>query len=102
MQALAKPKGGAVDAILAMGLSTPAPVLSAGTAALLSLGAQQRPRRLRRHRLPDRRRIRNGIHGELSTWNLEDADLIGVLRLIQDISGLNMVIEPGISGKVNL
>ena len=103
MQALAKPKLAAVDAILALGFSTPVPAISTGTAALLSLGLQQQPTS------PPPATVaaspqdpQKKFTGEASTWNLEDADLIGVLRLIQDISGLNMVIDPGISGKVNL
>ncbi len=35
-------------------------------------------------------------------WNLEQADLLATLKLIQDVSGLNMIIDPGVTGKVEL
>ncbi len=103
MQALAKSKVAAVDAILALALSTPAPILPAGTAALLTLDSQQQPT------APPPATVAASSQdqpkkytGELSNWSLEDADVLGVLKLIQDISGLNMVFDPGISGKVSL
>ena len=103
MQALASTPAAQASPLLAV--SVPASVLPAGSAALMALataipqaptlpatgGAAVTPQE------PQRR-----FTGATANFNLEDADLLGTLRLIQDISGLNMVIDPGITGKVNL
>ncbi len=46
--------------------------------------------------------IKKEYTGEPISLDLQDANLVNVLRLIADISGTNMIIEPGISGKVTL
>ncbi len=46
--------------------------------------------------------IKKEYTGEPISLDLQDANLVNVLRLIADISGTNMIIEPGIKGKVTL
>lgn len=40
--------------------------------------------------------------GKPISLDLQDADLINVLRLLADVSGMNIVVEPNVSGKVTL
>ncbi len=40
--------------------------------------------------------------GKPISLDLQDADLTNVLRLLADVSGVNMVVEPDVSGKVTL
>ncbi|WP_448383947.1 type IV pilus secretin PilQ [Desulfosoma sp.] len=40
--------------------------------------------------------------GKAISLDLQDADLTNVLRLLADVSGVNMVVEPDVSGKVTL
>ena len=103
MQALATRNIAPLDPItaLGLGLSAPATVLPAGTAAFLALArAQQQPPPSVAG--PATQNEPRKYTGALADWNLEDADLRGTLRLIQDISGLNMVFDPGITGKVDM
>ncbi len=46
--------------------------------------------------------IKKEYTGEPISLDLQDANLVNVLRLIADISGTNMIIEPGVKGKVTL
>ncbi|MEJ5364790.1 MAG: type IV pilus secretin PilQ [Desulfosoma sp.] len=44
----------------------------------------------------------NVYQGKPISLDLQDADLTNVLRLLADVSGVNMVVEPDVSGKVTL
>ena len=94
MRALAQPKQPALDAIRAIGVPQGVPERPAPAAAPANAVAQQQP-----PAAPD---APKRYTGALGNWNLEDADLRGTLRLIQDVSGLNMVLDNSISGRVNL
>lgn len=48
------------------------------------------------------RGLKRKYTGKRISLNLQEADLKNVLRLLADLSGTNMVIEPGVSGKVTL
>ncbi len=53
---------------------------------------------LEAHRSPDQTKY----YGEPIDLSLKDADLVEVLRSFAEISGLNMIIQPGISGTVTV
>ncbi len=109
MRALAQPNAlaareAAVDAIRAIGLapSMSAPARAAvPTAAAFPAPAAAGQQPASTTGLAQQETARK-YTGALSNWTLEDADLRGTLKLIQDISGLNMVVDPGITGKVTL
>lgn len=73
-------------------------LLLAGGAAMADENRDSVEQWLEAHRSPDQTRY----YGEPIDLSLRDADLVEVLRSFAEISGINMIIQPGIQGKVTV
>ena len=79
----------------------------AGAAAAHAAAAARRSRRLAADRPADvllgsAGQRAEGLHGHPINFDFEDADLRAVLRVFANESGLNMIIDPQVQGRVNI
>jgi len=72
---------------------------SPGLAPALSAPPKKPPTRCRLQRWP---RLSRPFTGKPISLDLQEADIKNVLRLLADVSGANIVIEPDVAGKVTL
>ncbi len=51
---------------------------------------------------PERRQNKGKYLGKRISLDFQDADIVPIFRLLADISGYNIVVNPGVSGKITL